>query len=175
MARPTITPTGVEQTFNPDKIIVSKTDPKGIITYANAIFLDVAGYTEPEVLGQPHNMIRHPDMPRCIFKLLWDTVQQGKELFAYVNNLCKNGDNYWVYAHVTPNFDDNKNIIGYHSSRRVPKPDALEYIKKLYTDLLNIEAQHPNSPKEALNASTNALENILKEKGLSYDEFIHQL
>lgn len=175
MARPKITPTGVERTFDPDKIIVSKTDTKGVITYANKIFLDIASYTEAEVIGQPHNMIRHPDMPRCIFKLLWDAIQQGKELFAYVNNLAKNGDNYWVYAHVTPNFDNNKNIIGYHSSRRVPEPEALAYIKDLYAKLLDIERQHANSPKEALAASTAALNNLLAEKGLSYDEFIHNL
>ena len=94
MSRPLITPTGVERSFSPDEIIVSKTDTKGIITYANKIFLDIAGYTEDEVLGKPHNMIRHPDMPRCIFELLWQTIQQKKEIFAYVVNMAKNGDHY---------------------------------------------------------------------------------
>jgi PAS domain-containing protein len=80
----TIRPTDVERTFREDQIIVSKTNTKGIITYANRTFLEVALYTEQEVLGQPHNMIRHPDMPRCVFKLLWDTLVTGNEIFAYV-------------------------------------------------------------------------------------------
>ncbi len=174
MARPLITPTGVERTFHPDEIIVSKTDTKGIITYANKLFLSIADYTEEEVLGQPHNMIRHPDMPRCIFELLWQYISQGKEIFAYVVNLAKNGDHYWVYAHVTPNFDDNKNIIGYHSSRRVPNPSIMPIIKELYADLLKIEKGN-SSPKEALATSMGYIENMLKEKGVSYDEFIHNL
>ena len=94
MARPTIKPTGVERFFDDDDIIVSKTDLKGKITYANRVFSQVSGYTEPELIGQPHNLIRHPDMPRCVFKLLWDTVQDGREIFAYVVNLCKGGDHY---------------------------------------------------------------------------------
>jgi len=175
MARPLIKPTGVERTFHPDEVIVSKTDTKGIMTYTNKIFLDIAGYTEAEVIGQPHNMIRHPDMPRCIFELLWQTISQGKEIFAYVVNLAKNGDHYWVYAHVTPNYDINKNIIGYHSSRRVPNADILPAIKDLYAELLKIEKSHSGSPKDALAASMGHIENMLKEKGVSYDEFIHNL
>ncbi len=174
MARPKIQPTGVERTFHPDEIIVSKTDTKGILTYTNKIFLDIAGYTEEEVIGQPHNMIRHPDMPRCIFELLWQQISQGKEIFAYVMNLAKNGDHYWVYAHVTPNFDENMNITGYHSSRRVPRAEIMPMIKDLYADLLRIE-KNSSSPKEALAASMGHIENMLKEKGVSYDEFIHNL
>lgn len=175
MARPKITPTGVEKTFDPDKIIVSKTDAKGIITYANKLFLNIADYSEEETVGQPHNMVRHPDMPRCIFKFLWENVTQGKELFAYVLNLTKSGDHYWVLAHVTPIFDQNNNIAGYHSSRRVPKAEVITIIKELYADLLNIEKQHVSSPKKAIDASMDALKHYLKEKGVSYDEFIHSL
>ncbi len=175
MARPTITPTGIERTFDPDKIIVSKTDVKGILTYTNKLFLEIADYTEQEVIGQPHNMIRHPDMPRCIFELLWQTITQGNEIFAYVINLAKNGDHYWVFAHVTPILDNQKNIIGYHSSRRVPSSRILPNIKDLYSTLLNIEKQHSGSPKEALSASMAAINDLLKEKGVNYDEFIHNL
>jgi PAS domain S-box-containing protein len=83
-----VQPTGRERTWGDEEIIVSKTDLKGIITYANRTFLNVAGYTEEEVLGKPHNMIRHPDMPRCVFKLLWDTIESGNEIFAYVKNMA---------------------------------------------------------------------------------------
>jgi PAS domain S-box-containing protein len=85
------------KTFREDEIIVSKTDLKGLITYANKTFLDISGFTEEELLGQPHNIIRHPDMPQCVFKLLWKTVAKGDEIFAYVKNMCKNGDHYWVF------------------------------------------------------------------------------
>ena len=100
-----IKPTGIERTFGEDEIIVSKTDLKGRITYANQVFLRIPGYTEKEVLGQPHNIIRHPDMPRCVFKLLWDTLEARREIFAYVINMACNGDHYWVFAHVTPTFE----------------------------------------------------------------------
>jgi PAS domain S-box-containing protein len=93
---------GIERFFEEDEIIVSKTDPKGIITYANQVFLRTAQYQEEEILGAPDNIIRHPDMPRCVFDLLWKTIASGLEIFAYVKNMAKNGDHYWVFAHVTP-------------------------------------------------------------------------
>ncbi len=171
MSRPTVPPTGRERTWPESQIIVSKTDTKGIITYANKVFCDVALYREAELVGQPHNIIRHPDMPRCVFKLLWDTVERGEEIFAYVVNLAKNGDHYWVLAHVTPTFDDEMRIIGYHSSRRVPRADAVETISGLYRRLLDIERGH-SSPKEGMAASEAALFAILKDKGVAYDEFV---
>lgn len=167
-----VTLTGVEQFFEPNEIIVSKTDTKGRLTYTNNVFLRIAGYTEQECLGQPHNMIRHPEMPRCIFKLLWDTIQAKKELFAYVVNRCKNGDHYWVLAHVTTSVDANGNIIGYHSNRRVPNRKHLEgTIIPLYKQLLAEEQKH-SDPKAGLEASSRIITDMLKEKGVGYDEFI---
>ena len=113
--------TGIERKFADDDIIVSKTDLKGRITYANQIFLEIAGYTEKEVLGQPHSMIRHPGMPRCVFKLLWQTIEAGHEIFAYVVNRAKNGDHYWVYAHVTPSFDSTGKIVCCSSCRMLER------------------------------------------------------
>ncbi len=170
-----VIPTGVERFFDSDEIIVSKTDLKGRITYANDVFLRIAGYKEKEVMGQPHSMIRHPDMPRCVFKLLWDTLGGGDEIFAYVVNMSKNGDHYWVFAHVTPTFDNQGNIISYHSSRRVPKTGVVDnVIKPLYKALLEEEAKHKNS-KDGMNASFQMLLNILEEKGVSYDQLIFSL
>jgi len=164
--------TGVEQFFEKNDIIVSKTDPKGKLTYTNDIFLKIAGYTEQECLGQPHNMIRHPEMPRCIFKLLWETIAQKKEIFAYVINRCKNGDHYWVLAHVTPSLDANGNIIGYHSNRRVPNRQILENtIMPLYKRLLAEENKHSDR-KAGLDASFGMLQNLLNENSMEYDEFI---
>ncbi len=164
--------TGKERIFNDNDIIVSKTDTKGRITYANNIFLDVAGYTLNEVMGQPHNMIRHPDMPRTVFKLLWDTMGQEKELFAYVMNRCKNGDHYWVLAHVTTSYDKDSVLTGYHSNRRVPKRETIDnVIVPLYTRLLAEEQAHANR-KDGMAAAEKILTDILTEKGVNYDEFI---
>ncbi len=170
-----LTVTGVERFFDDDEIIVSKTDLKGHITYCNDVFLNIAGYTEQECLGQPHSMIRHPDMPRCIFKLLWDTIQDGQEIFAYVVNRAKNGDHYWVQAHVTPSRDGAGTIVGYHSNRRVPDRKIIENtIIPLYKDLLDEEQRHANR-KDGLSASSGLVGDLLTKNNKPYDEFIATL
>tara|TARA_B100000315_G_C14486955_1_gene545632 strand:+ start:237 stop:764 length:528 start_codon:yes stop_codon:yes gene_type:complete len=167
--------TGVERFFDDDEIIVSKTDLKGNITYANDVFLRIASYTERECLGHPHSMIRNTEMPRCIFKLLWDTIEGGKEIFAYVVNRSKNGDHYWVLAHVTPSLDGSGNIIGYHSNRRVPERGVLnDTIIPLYKALLAEENKHDDR-KAGLQASFAMVVNLLKEKGVAYDELVASL
>ena len=164
--------TGVERFFDDNEIIVSKTDLKGRITYCNDVFMRIAGYTEKELLGQPHSIIRHPDMPRCIFKLLWDTIEAGDEIFAYVINRAKNGDHYWVLAHVTPSFKSGGEIIAYHSNRRVPDKKIVDgTIIPLYRSLLEEERRHENA-KEGMKASFAMVVDLLKEKGMGYDEFI---
>ncbi|MCF8479851.1 MAG: PAS domain-containing protein [Rhodospirillum sp.] len=174
MARSTIMPTGVERFFSEDEIIVSKTDTKGIITYANQIFLKIAGYTEVEVIGQPHNMIRHPDTPGGIFKLLWNRIESGEEVFAYVCNMAKNGDHYWVLAHVSPSFDASGRITGYHSNRRVPEKRILDGVKAYYTKLHDVERQ-AGGGKAGAAAGLATIQAMLDRKGLSYDEYIHGL
>lgn len=167
--------TGKEVFFGDDEIIVSKTDLKGRITYANELFLNIAGYTEDEVLGQPHSMIRHPDMPRCVFKLLWDTIADGGEIFAYVVNRAKNGDHYWVLAHVTASFDAQNRIVGYHSNRRVPDRKIIDKtIVPLYRSLCAEEARHANS-KIGMEASFKVVQDLLADRGMPYDEFVATL
>lgn len=163
--------TGIERRFPDDEIIVSKTDPKGRLTYVNDVFLMVSGYSEAEVIGQPHSLIRHPEMPRAIFKLLWDTIVAGREIFAYVNNRAKTGDHYWVLAHITPNFGANGEIVGFHSNRRSPRPDALAKIKPLYQTLLDTERKAADR-KVGQDASFKQLTDILTREGKSYGEFV---
>lgn len=163
-------PTGKERYLAHDDIIVSKTNLKGHITYANRIFLEIADYTEAEVLGKPHNLIRHPEMPRTVYHLLWEQIQAGREVFAYVKNLCKNGDHYWVFAHVTPSFGANGEIVGYHSNRRAPDRPAITEIERLYARLSRAEASAPR-PKEALVRGRAELDAALGEVGLGYDQF----
>ena len=167
--------TGKERFFADDELIVSKTDLKGRITYANNLFLEIADYSEKEVLGQPHSLIRHPDMPRSIFKLLWDTIQGGSEIFAYVINRTKFGDHYWVLAHVTASRDANGAIIGYHSNRRVPDSRIVtENIIPLYQTLLAEETSHPNS-KDGMHAAFDKVAAMLADRGIAYDEFVATL
>lgn len=167
--------TGKEVFFGDDEIIVSKTDLKGRITYANDAFLRIAGYSESEVLGRPHSLIRHPDMPRCVFKMLWDTIQSGGEIFAYVVNRTKAGDHYWVLAHVTPSRDGKGDVIGYHSNRRVPDRRVLEgTIQPLYRSLKEQEDSFANR-KDGMNAAFAQISDLLQNKRIGYDEFIATL
>ena len=168
--RRTVTPTGRERRFRNQDFILSKTDLKGRITYANDVFLAISGFTEREVMGAPHSIVRHPEMPRCVFQFFWETIKSGNEIFAYVVNLCKNGDHYWVLAHVTPTFDAAGQIVGYHSNRRSPDRRAVAEIKEVYANLLAIENRHQDR-KEGLAASRSALDKMLADKGLSFNEF----
>lgn len=171
--RDNVTPTGVEKTFRPDQIIVSKTDTKGRLTYVNRLFMEISGYTEEQLIGQPHNVIRHPDMPRCVFKLLWDRIQAGEELFAYVMNMSTDGGHYWVLAHVTPTFDNGR-VVGYHSNRRTADPVGLATIKDLYNRLLAEERRHGNKA-DGIAAGERLLAETLESAGMDYDQFIWSL
>lgn len=174
MAKQAITPVDIESTFAEDEIIVSKTNEKGHLLYVNDVFCRLAEMNTEEVIGEPHSIIRHPDMPRAVFKLLWDTIQSGNEIFAYVKNMSKSGKYYWVIAHVTPSYDSSGRVVGYHSNRRSPKQSALEIIKPLYQQLLQEEQKH-SSKKVGMENSFNMLVDLLKDKGLTYDEFIWEV
>jgi PAS domain S-box-containing protein len=174
MSRPTVVPTGREITFPEHEIIVSKTDLKGIITYANDVFLHVAGYTEQETLGQPHNFIRHPDMPQTVFALLWKTLEAEREIFAYVMNMTKTGDHYWVHAHVTPSYDLTGRHVGYHSNRRSVYVDALPRVRELYAMLRTEERRH-REVHTAVDAGKALLANVLEQQRMDYPEFVFSL
>ncbi|ADE12607.1 PAS domain-containing protein [Sideroxydans lithotrophicus] len=165
-----ITPTSVERVMRDDDFIVSMTDPKGIITYCNRIFIEFSGYSETELLGSQHNIIRHPDMPRAVFKLLWDKIQNREECFAYVKNMSKDGGFYWVFTNVTPVFDPAGNISGYFSVRRKPKQSGVQTASAVYAAML--EAEKKAGAANAIAAATKVLVDILNEKGLSYDELV---
>jgi PAS domain S-box-containing protein len=166
--------TGVERRLADAEIVVSKTDTKGRITYCNDVFKTMAGFTESELMGKPQNIIRHPNMPRCVFKLLWDTIESGTEIFAYVINRAKNGDHYWVFANVTPDFDTDGKVIGYNSFRRSVDRKALAVIEPLYADLCAEEARHSDR-KTGMQSACDKLMQILAAKGVSYDQFILSL
>ena len=166
-----VAPTGEARTFAPDELIVSKTDLRGVITYANDVFLRISRYELDEVLGQPHNLIRHPEMPRAVFALLWQTLSEGRELFAYINNLASDGAHYWVLAHVTPSYSADGAVIGYHSNRRRPSPGAIRTVTPLYRRLVEEERRHPTA-KAAVAASSRLLDELVAAEAGSYEEFI---
>mgnify|MGYP003341163679 CR=1 FL=1 len=168
------TPTGRLVTFGTDDIIVSKTDLTGRITYANDIFEEVSGYREDELIGAQHSIVRHPQMPRAVFKLLWDTIGAKREIFAYVLNMARTGDGYWVFAHVTPSFDLAGAHVGYHSNRRVPHADALAKIAPLYEALAAEERRHADR-QAGLVASTRMLVAQLESAGVDYEQFVFSL
>ncbi|BBF92756.1 PAS domain-containing protein [Blastochloris tepida] len=172
--RTPVAPTQVERFFDSSELIVSKTDLKGRITYANSVFCRLAGFSEAELLGQPHSIIRHPDMPRAVFKLLWDTIIAGHEIFAYVKNMAKNGDFYWVFAHVTPSYDAAGQLVGFHSNRRVPSRGAIAAIEPIYAEVAAVEARHKNG-KEQLEAGYRHLTAFVESTKKPYDELVLSL
>lgn len=168
-----ITPTNNEIRLPDGEIIVSKTDTKGRITYCNRTFMRIAGYSEKELLHSQHNIVRHPDMPRGVFRLLWNTLQQGQEFFGYVKNLTADGDYYWVFANVTPDYDRNGQLMGYYSVRRPPGRAAIAAIEPVYREMLRIEQEA--GPSAAPERSLQHLQTLLDENQVAYEEFVLNL
>ncbi|WP_415884530.1 PAS domain-containing protein [Neptuniibacter sp. QD72_48] len=121
----------IEEPYPEGKLIVSRTDTKGFITHANQAFVEMSGYTQEELIGQNHNILRHPDMPAAAFADLWDTLKAGKKWHGYVKNLRKDGSYYWVKATVIPNVR-NGSVVGYTSVRRKPSLRKIAESEALY-------------------------------------------
>lgn len=160
MSKVKVIPIDEEIELDPKRYIVSETDEKGKITFCNDYFIEVCGYDKDELIGKPHNIIRHPDMPKVVFKLLWETISQGKNINAVVKNLAKDGRYYWIFTEFESRKDtDTGKIIGYTASRKSISKFVIEVISKLYKELLEIEN------REGIEASEKYLVNFLKEKG----------
>ncbi|MGD9786508.1 MAG: methyl-accepting chemotaxis protein [Sulfuricellaceae bacterium] len=137
--------TEVEHRLNPGQPIVSKTDLKGIITYANQAFVDISGYSREELIGKNHNLVRHPDMPPEAFADLWHTLKRGDPWRGIVKNRCKNGDYYWVEAYVTP-IKEKGQIVGYMSVRNEPMREQVAGAEQLYKAVREGKASIPATP-----------------------------
>jgi len=158
MSKPT--PIDEEIPLDPKRYIVSETDEKGKITFCNDYFMEVSGYTKEELIGKAHNIVRHPDMPRVVFKLLWETISAGKNINALVKNLAKDGRYYWIFTEFEIRTDtDTGKIIGYHAARKSISKHVIEIISDLYKELLEIEKT------DSVDAAQIYLVNFLKEKG----------
>src|SRR5580698_7732777 len=121
--------------------LVSRTDPGGSIVFANHVFVEVSGFTEEELVGAPHNIVRHPHMPQQAFATLWETIKAGRPWDGLVKNRSKSGDYYWVRANVTPVLEDGK-VAGYISIRSKPTQSQTDYAEKAYADIRNGSARN---------------------------------
>jgi aerotaxis receptor len=125
--------------FSKKKFIVSKTDIKGNITFVNKNFCDVSGYSEEELIGVPHNILRHPDMPRAVFFLIWSSLLRGEPVSGVVKNLAKSGKYYWVSTHITPIKDSSGSVIGYTAARRPANREDIDEVIPKYKSMLEKE------------------------------------
>jgi len=125
-----------EEVIFDGRSLISETDTKGNITFVNRKFVEMTGYDKKEVIGQPHAILRHPDMPKVAFKQMWSIIKDGKVWDGYVKNLRKDGKYYWVDVHIVPKKDENGTIIGYIASRKVTDPKRLESTILQYKKLL---------------------------------------
>ncbi len=163
MERPT--PTDVEKEVSSIDMIVSKGDAEGNITYTNPIFMKISGYSQGELLDKPHSILRHPDMPKAIFKYLWDNISEGKEVHAYVKNLCKDGSYYWVLAQVRMAKNPDGSFRNYVSTRRRVEEAAKATISELYAKMLAAEEEG------GMDASLKVLEEFLSQRGHTLETF----
>jgi PAS domain S-box-containing protein len=159
-----------EVSWDKSKVIMSKTNAYGIIEYANEVFVDVSGYEDYELMGQPHNIIRHPDMPKVIFKILWENLKNGKNFHAIVKNLAKSGRYYWVVTDFEIARDENGAAVNFFGRRQaVPQEVISMHIEPLYKKLLQIEAA------SGVEFSEKYLIGFLEEKNRSYVEYVKEL
>lgn len=169
----TTTPANIvneEVTWNKNKTIVSKTDTFGTILYANDVFSEASEYSTLELIGEPHNIIRHPDMPKVAFKLLWEALKREENFHAIVKNLTKTGKYYWVITDFTIDKDESGNVTGYTARRKSVPQSVVDKIEPLYKTLLDIEKNKGEKVSEMyFNAYLN------EEIGKSYEEFVVDL
>lgn len=157
-----------EVTLKDDDLIVSKTDKKGKITYANRRFMSISGYSEQMLLGEPHNIIRHPDMPRGVYRLMWKMLQEGQEFFGFVKNRCLDGSYYWVFANVTADLDQQGDTQGYFSVRRQPPRSVIPMCEDIYRQMRDIEVRHPGN--DGVNRSMAWLLEQIEQMAPSFNE-----
>jgi len=150
----------------PSDTIQSRTDTRSVITHANPTFSRIAHYSIEELVGQPHNIVRHPHMPRSVYAVMWNMIQRGEEFFGFVKNRAKNGDHYWVFTRVSARRDANGEINGFMSIRVAPpKREAIAEWDAVYAQVCAIEAALQRDQQVA--AGTQAIVDYLASKGHS--------
>jgi len=120
-------------------VILSQTDASGVITYANRLFCEVSGYSVDELVGRPHNIIRHPDMPAGVFTKMWETIKDGQVWNGLVKNLRKDGRFYWVDTEILPIKDEDFNVVGYIAARKIASRKDIHESQEIYKKMLKDE------------------------------------
>jgi len=165
MERPT--PNNHEVEVKTVDIVVSKSNKEGHIEYANPIFYKLSGYNKRELTFAPHSILRHPDMPKVVFKYLWDELKKGNEVHAFVKNMTKDGSFYWVFAYIRPALNPDGSLRNYVSTRKTMSEQARKTIEPLYAKLLEIEKN------SGLEASEKVLMDTLA--GRNFNELMLEL
>ena len=161
------TPIDKEVNWNKSQVVISETDVYGRITNVNDVFCNVCGYSPEEMIGQPHSIIRHPDMPKLVFKLLWDNLKVGNNFIGVIKNLAKSGEYYWVITDFEMRRDATGNITHYIARRKsVPKAVIENYVAPLYETLLKLEKVG------GMELSARFFKNYLAKQGKDYIDFI---
>ena len=164
------TPIDKEIKLSSKRYIVSKTDAKGIIEYGNDYFVEISGYSENELVGKPHSIVRHPDMPKVVFKMMWDRINNGQNIMAVVKNLAKDGSYYWVVTEFEPKRDAISNqIISHTAFRKAAPQNAIDTMAPIYAKLIELEKDG------GMEASEKYLRGFLESNNTSYDDFINSL
>jgi len=157
MKRPT--PIDEEIELKNNVYIESDTDTKGVITYANDYFAEISGYSPEELVGEPHNIVRHPDMPKILFKILWERLKSGQNFIAAIKNLAKDGRYYWVFTDFEIVKDDSGEVVGYKAVRKKISKHVTDVLDPLYKKLTQIEKER------GLEEAQSYLEEFLKSHG----------
>jgi PAS domain S-box-containing protein len=135
------TPTTINKIYD-GSAMISETDTEGIVTYANKKFLDFVGYTKKELVGLPHSIIRHPDMPKGLFFGMWKIIRAKKVWRGYIKSLCRDGSYFWALVYIQPKLDADGNLVGYVANRRDAYPEAIAEVEKKYAALIGPEHIH---------------------------------
>ncbi|HHQ69781.1 MAG TPA: PAS domain-containing protein [Halothiobacillaceae bacterium] len=165
---------GQERELKESEIISTRTDHRGVITFINPMFTKVTGFTKEDAIGKPHNLIRHPDVPRCVYKLLWDEIKQGNKFFAVTKNRCKNGDHYWTLGYFQAETNKDGEITGFRSTRHgLHDPKLKKDFDQLYKQVREEELQYPRP--QQIDAGMELLYKLLKKRGFDqYEAFAKQ-
>ena len=155
--------------LDPKKYIVSKTDKSGIIEYGNDYFNEISGYDLSELVGKPHSILRHPDMPKAVFKLVWDRLELGQPVYGLIKNLAKDGRYYWVFSEFEVRRNNLGKIIGYTAYRKAAPEKAIKAIEPIYKKMLEIEKE------SGMENSYAYLKGYLEENNTNYDDFIGKI
>jgi len=163
------TPIDEEIIIPDEEVLISVTDPKGIIIETNDIFTKISGYSKDELIGTSHNVIRHPDMPKIMFKIVWDHIMDKENVMAVVKNLAKDGKYYWVVTDFVTRVDANRNIINYTAYRRPVHEKVKQAVIPLYKALCAIE------DVAGMDASERFLNNYFKDRDTNYDDMVEEI